>query len=331
MIITRTPLRISFFGGGTDYPLWYEKNTGIVLSATINKYSFISIRHLPPFFEYKHRIRYFQHEEIKSINEIKHPSVRHCMAFLKIKKGVDLVHNADLPARSGLGSSSSFTVGLLNAIFALQNKMIAKRDLALKAIHVEQDLIGETVGSQDQTAAAFGGLNLIRFGGQRNIEVDPVVLPGRKLYDFQEHLLLCFTGFARTASDIAEAQVDNIKNKAADLRLMMELANHSVEILTDDKIQIEDFGKLLNEQWQIKRGLSDVITTPEIDSIYQAGIEAGAIGGKLLGAGSGGFMLFFAKPENHEKIKNKLGKKRFVPFRFDFTGSKVVYFSQEEH
>ena len=214
---------------------------------------------------------------------------------------------------SGLGSSSSFTVGLLNAIFALQNKMIAKRDLALKAIHVEQDLIGETVGSQDQTAAAFGGLNLIRFGGQRNIEVDPVVLPGRKLYDFQEHLLLCFTGFARTASDIAEAQVDNIKNKAADLRLMMELANHSVEILTDDKIQIEDFGKLLNEQWQIKRGLSDVITTPEIDSIYQAGIEAGAIGGKLLGQEVVVLCSFLQSLKIMRKLKINLAKNDLSP------------------
>lgn len=330
MIITRTPFRISFFGGGTDYPVWYRENGGIVLNASINKYSFISLRHLPPFFDFKHRIRYYQHEEVHSIDEIKHPSVRHCAAYVGVEKGVDIVHNADLPARSGLGSSSSFTVGLLNAFFALQNKMIAKRDLALKTLHVEQDLIGETVGSQDQVAAAFGGLNITRFGGQTEIEVDPVILPAGRLAEFQDHLLLCFTGFARTASDVAKAQVANTKNKAADLRQMMDIANHAVEQLTDEKTPLDEFGKLLNEQWRIKRNLSSMITTPAIDAIYEAGMEAGAIGGKLLGAGSGGFILFFAKPEYHDQIKAKIGNKRFVPFRFDYTGSKVVYYSQEE-
>ena len=331
MIISRTPLRVSFFGGGTDYPEWYKENQGSVISTSINKYSFISVRYLPPFFEFKHRIRYYLQEEVNSLDEIKHPSVRECARYLGIKKGIEVVHNADLPARSGLGSSSSFTVGMLNALSSLQNKMIAKRDLALKAIHIEQDIIEENVGSQDQVAAAFGGLNLVRFSGNQQIEVDPIIMDKDRLNLLQDHLLLCFTGFARTASDIAEKQINMTNQRASELHEMNALTNEAFKILISEDEPIENFGKLLNEQWKIKRLMTDQITNDRIDDIYEAGIRGGAIGGKLLGAGSGGFMLFFTPPGDQERMKKQLGNKLFVPFRFDFTGSKIVYYSHDEH
>ena len=204
MIISRTPFRISFFGGGTDYPVWYKKHGGCVISTTINKYSFITARYLPPFFNYKYRIRYYNHEETQTVGEIKHPSVRECAKYLEINKGLEIVHNADLPAQSGLGSSSTFTVGLLNTLHALQNYMPTKRELALSAIHVEQNLIGESVGSQDQTAAAFGGLNKISFNNVQVIDVDPIIISNERRTELQDNLMLFFTGFARSASNVAK-------------------------------------------------------------------------------------------------------------------------------
>tara|TARA_B100000315_G_C14593097_1_gene597037 strand:- start:2289 stop:3284 length:996 start_codon:yes stop_codon:yes gene_type:complete len=330
MIISRTPFRVSFFGGGTDYPVWYNENGGAVINATINKYCFITARYLPPFFKYKHRIRYYRHEETSTLDEIKHPSVRECAKYLKIDKGIEIVHNADLPAQSGLASSSSFTVGLLNALHALQNYMPTKRELALEAIHVEQDLIGESVGSQDQTAATFGGLNKISFNGGKDIDVDPVIISNDRLSELQDSLMLFFTGFARNASEVAKKQIEVTSQKEKELNAMMHICNEALERLTNNNGSLDEFGELLNEQWKIKRSLTDNISNKDIDSIYASGIEAGALGGKLLGAGGGGFMLFYVPKDKQNAVKEILKTKLFVPFRFEFTGSKIVYYSHQD-
>lgn len=327
MIIARTPFRISFFGGGTDYPVWYRQNGGRVLSATINKYSYINARWLPPFFDYKHRIRYYRQEEVNSIDEIGHPSVRECARFMGVTDGLEVVHNADLPARSGLGSSSTFTVGMLHALYALRNRMPTKRELALNAISIEQEVLKEAVGSQDQVAAAFGGMNYIEFGGAGEVEVTSLILSPSRLSELQESLMLCFTGFARTASDIAVVQIANTPEKTAELREMDALCREGVRILSDESTPLRQFGELLGRQWGLKKRMSDLISTREIDKIYDAGILAGAVGAKLLGAGGGGFMLFFAPKEMHENIKRALPDKKFIPFRFEWSGSKIVYHS----
>ena len=329
MIISRTPFRISFFGGGTDYPAWYEENTGLVISATINKYCYITVRKLPPFFEYKHRIQYYKKEEVNSLDDVSHPVVREVSKLLKVDHGLEVNHSADLPARSGLGSSSTFTVGFLHALHALQHRMVTKRELALSAIDMEQNVIGEAVGSQDQTAAAFGGLNLIEFNRQRTIEVRGIIISESRLKLLESHLLLCFTGFSRTAETIASAQIDAIRDLERELAGMMHLTERAREVIADEHCPIEEFGELLAEQWRIKRGLTNLISNRDIDSIYDAGVKAGATGGKLLGAGGGGFMLFFAKPEYHAGIRKKLSEKLFVPFRFESTGSQIIYFSHD--
>ena len=330
MIISRTPFRISFFGGGTDYPIWYEKYGGRVINVTINKYCFITARYLPPFFKYKHRIRYYQHEEAEKLDEIRHPSVRECAKYLKIDKGIEIVHNADLPAQSGLGSSSTFTVGLLNALYALQNFMPTKRELALRAIHVEQDLIGESVGSQDQTAAAFGGLNKIKFNGVNNIDVQSIIISADRRKELQENLMLFFTGFARTASEVAKKQIEVTHQKEKELNKMMEICAEGLKRLIDTKQSLDRFGVLLDEQWKVKRSLTDKISNKNIDEIYDAGISAGALGGKLLGAGGGGFMLFYVPKDKQNAVRNALKSKLYVPFRFESTGSTIIYYSHED-
>lgn len=326
MIIVRTPNRISFFGGGTDYPSWYEKHGGAVISATINKYSYITVRELPPFFPYKHRIRYYEQEEVAELSEIRHPSVRESALYLGYDRGLEVVHNADLPARSGLGSSSTFTVGMLHALHALKGYIPTKRELASQAIHVEQQKIGETVGSQDQIAAAFGGLNLIRFE-KSNFEVEPLTISAEKLAFLQDHLLLCFTGFARTASEIAAEQVSRTAENSSLLHQMSKTTDTALELLKGRNLELAEFGSLLSYQWEAKRQLSGVVTNPGLDEIYARGLESGAYGGKLLGAGGGGFMLFLAEPRKHEDIRSAIGDKMFVPVRFENTGSTVVYYS----
>jgi D-glycero-alpha-D-manno-heptose-7-phosphate kinase len=328
MIISRTPFRVSFFGGGSDYPEWYSEHGGMVISTTINKYCYLTVRKLPPFFDYKYRIRYFNKEEVTRIEDIKHPAVREAIKCLNFDFGLEVVHNADLPARSGLGSSSTFTVGLLNALYALQNQMISKRELAFKAIDIEQKKLNENVGSQDQTAAAFGGFNRILFSG-KNIEVDPLILSDARLSTLEDNLILCFTGFARIASEVAEVQIREIKNKHNEFKENMMLAEEALRVLTDENTSIDEFGKLLGEQWRIKKTFSNKITNEKIDEIYAKGIRAGALGGKLLGAGSGGFMIFYAPKERHSEIKKALKEWLIVPFKFEYTGSKIIYFARD--
>jgi len=328
VIIVRTPTRVSFFGGGTDYPSWYESHGGAVISATINKYSYITVRELPPFFPYRHRIRYYEQEEVDNLEEIRHPSVRESALFLEYDRGLEVVHNADLPARSGLGSSSTFTVGMLHALHALQGYIPTKRELAKQAIHVEQSRIGESVGSQDQVAAAFGGLNHIRFWNS-SFEVEPITISAERVETLQNHLLLCFTGFARTASEIAVEQIAKTEENSTLLKEMSSITADGLDLLRSSDFSVANFGQLLDRQWKAKRQISGSITNRELDEIYEKGIEAGAYGGKLLGAGGGGFMLFVANPELHEEIRTALGEKMFVPFRFESTGSSVVYYSHD--
>ena len=327
MIISRTPFRVSFFGGGTDYPVWYRENGGRVISTTIDKYCYVTLRELPPFFKYKHLLRYFRREEVSTIDEIKHPSIRECLKYLDMNKSIELVHHADLPAQSGLGSSSTFTVGLLMAGYALKNQMRTKKQLAHDAIEIEQRRIGEAVGSQDQTAAAFGGFNRINFGGYRELEITPLTISIEKMSNLQDHLMLFFTGFSRNASDIAQKQIEITSSKTKELDIMVDLCKEAEELLVSSENGFLEWGELLNEQWKVKKSMTNLITNSKIDEMYDEGIRSGALGGKLLGAGGGGFILFLVPPEKHDQIKTNLSSILHVPFKFDFSGSQIVYYS----
>ncbi len=324
MIISRTPFRVSFFGGGTDYPGWFENNKGAVLATTIDKYCYITARYLPPFFDHKSRIIYSKMEHVKEIADIDHPAVRGVLNFLKIKEGLEIHHDGDLPARTGLGSSSSFTVGLLNALYALKGVMTTKQQLSEEAIHVEQVLCEENVGCQDQTLVAHGGFNFIEFGGPRHLQVRRVTISEERRNHLQDHLMIFFTGFSRMASQIAEHQIKNIPKKRSELKTMYEMVLESLNILNTDKLV--DFGKLLHENWKLKRSLSHKVSTPHIDDLYDTAYRAGATGGKLLGAGGGGFVLLFVEPHKQAKVREKLSKFLEIPFRFEDLGSQIVFY-----
>ena len=326
MIISKTPFRISFFGGGTDYPEWYHENGGSVLATTIDKYCYISCRHLPPFFEHKHRIVYSKVESVKTTEEIQHPVVRAVLSNLSITDGLEIHHDADLPARSGLGSSSSFTVGLINVLNALKGLQISKQDLAKQATYIEQEVLKETVGSQDQVLAAFGGFNRIDFHPDDSFNISPVIINKDLVEQLQSHMLLFFTGLSRFSSDIARDKVSNFTNRFQELTQIREMVDEGMSILQSPSTPIMDLGKLMHESWKLKRSLSVKVSTPKIDEIYEAGIKAGATGGKVLGAGGGGFILFFAKPENHSKIRERLKSLVHVAFHFDDVGSKIVVY-----
>ncbi len=324
MIISRTPFRVSFFGGGTDYPAWFHDHKGAVLATTIDKYCYITCRYLPPFFQHKSRIIYSKMEHVKSVNDIDHPAVREVLKFLKIKEGVEIHHDGDLPARTGLGSSSSFTVGLLNSLYALKGALISKEELAREAIYVEQEMCKENVGCQDQALAAFGGLNYIEFGGDNHLHVHKVTIPWEKKRLLERHLMMFFTGFSRLASEIAVHQIKNIPKKRKELKIMYEMTRQAIAILNGNNLK--SFGKLLHESWKLKRSLSDKITTTLINDIYDAARRAGAIGGKLLGAGGGGFVLIFAEPPHQKAIRRKLRKLLEIPFRFEDLGSQIIFY-----
>jgi D-glycero-alpha-D-manno-heptose-7-phosphate kinase len=329
MIITRTPFRISFFGGGTDYPPWFREHGGEVLSTAIDKYCYITCRHLPPFFDYKHRIVYSAIENVVDWQDIKHPAVRAVMGWTGVgdaSKGLEIHHDGDLPARSGLGSSSSFTVGLLHAVSAMKGAYVSKDQLARDAIHVEQNVIGEHVGSQDQIAAAYGGLNRIEFKPSGTFSVEPMIVNEARLKELRSHLMLCFTGFSRLADQVAQAKVANFGNRMAEMRRIREMVTEAVQILHSRNAPITDFGKLLHEGWMCKRQLSDRVSTAAIDDIYATAMAAGATGGKILGAGGGGFLLLFVKPELQAQVRAKLNHLVHVPFNFDESGSRVVLY-----
>ena len=325
MIISRTPFRVSFFGGGSDYPQWYRQNGGAVLATAIDKYCYISCRRLPPFFDYKHRLVYRKQETVNQISEIEHPAVRGVFSHFKWEEGVEIHHDGDLPARSGLGSSSAFTVGLINALRAMQGRHISKEELGTLAIHIEQDVIRENVGSQDQITAAYGGFNRIDFRRDGAIEVQPIILPAARLAAFKSHLMLVFTGFARIASEVAKTKIDNLDKRADEIRRMTRMVDEGVDILTGER-PLKDFGLLLHEAWTHKRKLSEMVSTDAIDRIYTDARDAGAIGGKLLGAGGGGFMLLVVPPEKHDAVRERLTKFVHVPFDFEMSGSRIVVY-----
>ena len=329
MIISRTPYRISFFGGGTDYPSWYDKHGGAVLATTINKYCYITCRYLPPFFEHQSRIVYSKIEHCNTIDEIKHPSVREVLRYLKIDRGVEIHHDGDLPARSGMGSSSSFTVGILHALHALMGHMPSKWQLAKESIYIEQECLKETVGSQDQVSAAYGGFNHIIFLPNGEISIRPITITKDGLNELNSHLMLFYTGIIRTASNIAESYVNNIDNKRRQLRIIKDLVDESISILSNGT-DITSFGKLMREAWDSKRNLSNKVSNSKVDEIYEQALSAGAIGGKLTGAGGGGFMLLFATPSEQPAIRTRLNKLIYVPFKFEFSGSQIIFFDHEE-
>lgn len=330
MIITKAPFRISFFGGGTDYPAWYRVHGGAVLAATIDKYCYLTCRYLPPFFDHRTRISYTLIELVKEFDEIKHPSVRECLKYMAIEKGVEIHHDGDLPARTGLGSSSSFTVALLQALYALKGRLVSNRQLAADAIHVEQDIIKENVGCQDQILAALGGFNLIEFDANPDFRVQPVTIAKERADLLAKHMLLVYTGQSRIASEIAGELIKQTAKRKTELTAIHQMVFEALKILYSNR-ELAEFGKLLNEAWKLKRSLTDRISNPLVDEIYETAMKNGATGGKLLGAGGGGFVLLFASPDRQEKLKEALRRFLFVPFGFESSGTQIIYYKRDEY
>ncbi len=327
MIISKTPFRISFFGGGTDYPAWFKEHGGQVLVTAIDKYCYISCRVLPPFFEHKHRIVYSKIENAKDIDDIGHPAVRAVLQTFNVEHGLEIHHDGDLPARSGLGSSSAFTVGLINAMHALRGEYRSSSQLAEEAIHIEQTVLRENVGVQDQISTAFGGFNRIKLNPNGKYEIIPCILPPDRLHTLQNHLMLFFTGVSRFSSEIVKGQLENLKNRKAELHAISQMVEEALNILLSSKMQLEEFGLLLGEAWERKRQLSDSVSNAMLDEIYNSARSAGAIGGKLLGAGGGGFFLFVVSPERQNEVRQKLAKLTEVPFGFEAEGTKIVLYN----
>lgn len=326
MIISKTPLRISFFGGGTDYPDYFKKHGGAVLSTSIDKYVYITVNQLSLISEYKYKATYSKVEHCQNINELIHPSIRECLRFLEIHDGIEVHAISDLPAKTGLGSSSTFTVGLLNALYAYKNQVIPSIKLAQEAIFVEQKLIGEKVGVQDQSAAAVGGLNYFEFKQDGSITYKPLIISQGRKQEFKNHMLLFYTGVQRFAEDVLKEQIDKTKSGEAskDLSHIRKMVDDGFEILTSGRNLIE-FGELLHQAWTSKKNLSASISNNYLDEMYDLAIKAGASGGKLLGAGGGGFFLFFSSPEKHKKIRLALQKYKEINFNFDNDGSKIIF------
>jgi D-glycero-alpha-D-manno-heptose-7-phosphate kinase len=330
MIISKTPYRMSFFGGGTDYPAWYRKNGGCVLSTSIDKYCYISCRVVPRFFNHKYRIVWSHIENVDNISEILHPAVREGLRYLGINGDMclEIHHQGDLPARAGMGSSSSFSVGLIKALSALKGKMVSDHKLALKAIEFEQDKLNENVGSQDQMAAAHGGFNIFHFKTNGSIQVEPVTISKERLTELESHLLMFYTGTSRLSSEIAADIIHQIGQKEKVLTRMHGMVDDAVRVLNGCH-DICEFGRLLDQSWQLKRQLSTRVSNDTIDKIYNIALQNGAVGGKLLGAGASGFMVFFAPPGHHAAIKEALPGYLHVPFRFETQGSTLIHYSSE--
>jgi D-glycero-alpha-D-manno-heptose-7-phosphate kinase len=325
MIISRTPFRISFFGGGTDYPAWYRNHGGAVLAASIDKYCYLTCRYLPPFFDHRIRLVYRQIETCKTVDEIAHPVVKATLRHLDFQRGLELHHDGDLPARSGMGSSSAFAVSLIHALHALSGRMRTKMQLAQESIYIEQDLMRETVGSQDQVMAAFGGLRYVQFYPDGKITADPLPLPSARINELQAHLMLFYTGIARTAANVARTYVSNIESHRRQLENMRRMVEESVDILVSS-MNLRPFGDLLHEAWQAKRSLSPQVSPPRVDALYDRARKAGALGGKLTGAGGGGFLLFFVLPEKHDAVRRALAPLVEVPFAFETAGSQIIFY-----
>ena len=328
MIITQTPFRMSFFGGGTDFRDFYREHGGAVISTTFYKYCYVYVRHLPRFFDYSTELSYARTERVKRVEDIEHPAIREAMKHLDMHE-IRLTYEADLPARSGLGTSSSFAVGMLNAFYALKGKYADKRKLADDAIFLERVLCNESGGVQDQIAASFGGMNRINFNAE-GYTVNPVIISPERKKLLNRNLMLFFTGFSRFSSDIQVAAEKNLKSKQNQLLEMLSLVDDAEKILTS-KTDLEEFGRLLDYTWQLKRGITDKVSTDSIDAVYSRALQAGATGGKLLGAGGGGFLLFYVDPDKQENVRKALENLLYVPFEFENGGTRVIHYTPESY
>lgn len=329
MIITKTPFRMSFFGGGTDVEDYFRKYGGAVLSTTFDKYCYVNVRHLPRFFDYSTELVYSQTERVSDIYSIRHPAIREAMRMLDMHE-IRLTYEGDLPARSGLGTSSSFAVGMLNAFYALKGKYADKKKLADEAIYLERVLCGEAGGWQDQIAASFGGLNKIVFD-KNGYEVFPVIISPEKKKQLNDNLLMFFTGFTRLSSDVQKANKMDGKSWIRQLQEMRGLVDEAEKVLTDKHSSLDEFGRLLDHTWRLKQQTGKAVSTDCINYLYEKGLSAGAIGGKLLGAGGGGFLLFYVRPEKQEKVKEAMDDLLYIPFEFENSGTKVIYYSPESY
>ena len=330
MIITKTPFRMSFFGGGTDMESFFREYGGAVLSTAIDKYCYVTVRHLPRFFEYVTELAYSRMERVKDVEEIEHPAIRNAMKMLDMHE-IRLTYEADLPARSGLGTSSSFAVGMLNAFYCLKGKYASKKQLADDAIHLERELCKEAGGWQDQIAASFGGLNRIEFNQDGQYEVRPVIIHPERKKQLNENLMMFFTGFTRLSSEMQKINQTDYAKKIKELQKMYGLVDEAQKILEDKHSDLNDFGRLLHETWKLKRQTGAAISTNTIDSLYEKGMAAGALGGKLLGAGGGGFLVFYVESEKKSSVMEAMKDLLYVPFRFDDGGTQVIHYSPEDY
>lgn len=329
MIITKTPFRMSFFGGGTDMEYYFKKNGGAVLSTTFDKYCYVTVRHLPRFFEYKTHLTYSKMEYVNSYEEIQHPLIRNAMKMLDMHE-LRLTYESDLPARSGLGTSSSFAVGLLNAFYALKGKYVSKRQLADEAIYLERILCNEAGGWQDQIAAAFGGFNRINFN-KDGYEVFPVIISSERKKMLNRNLMMFFTGFTRISSEIQQVNLLDKRDNTVQLKEMCALVDEAEKVLVDGTVNLDEFGLLLDQTWRLKRHVGSMVSTESIDMLYEKGMKAGALGGKLLGAGGGGFLVFYVPLEYQNSVKEAMKDFLYVPFKFEDGGTRVIHYSPEEY
>lgn len=329
MIITRTPFRMSFFGGGTDMESFFRTYGGAVLSTTFDKYCYVNVRHLPRFFDWSSELTYSRIEKVTSIDDIEHPAIRNAMKMLNMHE-IRLTYEADLPARSGLGTSSSFAVGMLNAFYALKGKYVDKKRLADEAIYLERDLCQEAGGWQDQIAASFGGFNRINFNAD-GYEVLPVIISPERKKQLNENLMMFFTGFTRFSSDVQKANATWKQDKVAQLKEMLALVDDAERVLTDKHTDLDDFGRLLDHTWKLKRQTGSAISTNSIDELYAKGIAAGALGGKLLGAGGGGFLLFYVQPDRQDAVRWAMRDLMYIPFKFEDGGTRVIHYTPESY
>ena len=329
MIITKTPFRMSFFGGGTDIENYFRENGGAVLSTSFDKYCYVTVRHLPRFFDYSTELSYSRIERVTDVEDIKHPAVREAMKMLDMHE-IRLTYEADLPARSGLGTSSSFAVGMLNAFHALKGKYADRKKLANEAIFLERILCNEAGGWQDQIAASYGGFNRINFNAD-GYEVLPVIISPERKKQLNENLMMFFTGFTRFSASVQQANHLGSKDKTAHLKEMYALVDDAEKVLTDKNVSLDDFGRLLDYTWRLKRQIGSAVSTDSIDRLYERGIKAGAIGGKLLGAGGGGFLVFYVQPEKKEAVKNTMKDLMYIPFEFETSGTQVIHYTPETY
>jgi len=329
MIITKTPVRISFFGGGSDFPEFFNKHGGAVLSTAIDKFCYLTVSHLSDFFDYRIKVAYSRAELVNEVAQIQHPAVRACLERFGIKSNIEINYFSDLPARTGLGTSSSFVVGLLNALYAFKGRRVSPESLARDAVRVEREMIGENVGYQDQFAAACGGFNYIEFKASDDIHLEKIVCLASRLRELEENLMIFYTGIQRDSDRIQKKHVSKIGDNTEALLALVEMAARGRDILVDGSADLRGFGELLHQAWELKRGLNRDVSTPVIDGLYEKAHAAGAIGGKLLGAGGGGFLLLFVRPDDQDRIRRSLAPLLEVKFRFEKRGSRVIFFDHD--